>query len=70
MPGTIRRGDTMRLASRPDHGITVPDTFRAFMGDLDEAERVLAAGCLVENEAAELRDMLKRRRPAGSELNT
>ena len=70
VPGTIRRGDEVRVASRPDHGITVPDTFRAFMGDLDEAERVLAAACLVENEAAELRDMLNRRRPAGSELNT
>jgi hypothetical protein len=39
------------------------------MGDLDTAERVLAAGCLVEVEAAELRDTVARRRSAGAELD-
>jgi len=69
-PGSIRRGDEVRVVARPDHEVTVPMTFRAFMGDLDLAERVLAAGCLVENEAAELRDLLQRRRPTGVELDT
>ncbi|GAA2169636.1 MOSC domain-containing protein [Pedococcus bigeumensis] len=67
--GTVRPGDAIEVVSRPSHDITVPDTFRAFMGDLDTAERVLAAGCLVEVEAAELRDTVARRRSAGVELD-
>jgi MOSC domain-containing protein YiiM len=68
--GTVRAGDPIEVVSRPDHGITVPETFRAFMGDLDAAERVLAAKCLVEVEAAELRETVARRRAAGAELDT
>ena len=68
-PGTIRSGDPVVVRSRPDHGITVPVTFRAFMGDLDAARRVLDSGCLVETEAAELRAMVERRAPAGVELD-
>lgn len=67
-PGEIRAGDPVRVVGRPDHGITVPVVFRAFMGDLDAAERVLAAGCLVEQEAAELRETVEKRRAAGTEL--
>lgn len=69
-PGTVRRGDPVVVRSRPSHGITVPTTFRAFMGDLDAARQVLEAGCLVESEAAELRDMVERRRPAAVELDS
>jgi MOSC domain-containing protein YiiM len=67
-PGEVRTGDPVTVVSRPDHGITVPEVFRAFMGDLDAAERVLAADCLVEQEAAELRETVQRRRAAGTEL--
>jgi MOSC domain-containing protein YiiM len=67
--GTVRPGDAIEVVARPDHGITVPDTFRAFMGDLDTAERVLAANCLVEVEAAELRETVARRRRSGAELD-
>ena len=66
--GTVRPGDAIEVVDRPAHDITVPDTFRAFMGDLDRAERVLAADCLVEVEAAELRETVARRRSAGVEL--
>lgn len=69
VPGTIRSGDAVVVRSRPDHDITVPVTFRAFMGDLDAARQVLDSGCLVETEAAELRDMVERRAPAGVELD-
>ena len=65
-PGTVRRGDAVVVRSRPDHGITVPETFRAFMGDLDLAERVLAANCLVEVEAESLRRVVNRRRRAAA----
>lgn len=67
-PGEVRTGDPVTVVSRPDHGITVPEVFRAFMGDLDAAERVLAADCLVEQEAVELRETVQRRRAAGTEL--
>jgi MOSC domain-containing protein YiiM len=67
--GTVRPGDAIEVVARPDHDITVPDTFRAFMGDLEVAERVLAAGCLVDVEAAELRETVARRRSAGTELD-
>ncbi|SDP29605.1 MOSC domain-containing protein YiiM [Pedococcus dokdonensis] len=67
--GTVRPADAIEVVSRPDHEITVPETFRAFMGDLEAADRVLAAGCLVEVEAAELRDTVARRRAAGTELD-
>ena len=67
--GTVRPGDAIEVVGRPSHGITVPDTFRAFMGDLDAAERVLAADCLVEVEAAELRETVARRRSSGAELD-
>ena len=68
-PGTIRSGDAVVVRSRPDHGSTLPVTFRAFMGDLDAARRVLDSGCLVETEAAELRAMVERRAPTGVELD-
>jgi MOSC domain-containing protein YiiM len=68
--GTVRPGDAIEVVARPDHDITVPDTFRAFMGDLEVAERVLAADCLVDVEAAELRETVASRRAAGAELDT
>ena len=67
--GTVRAGDAIEVVSLPAHDITVPDTFRAFMGDLEVAERVLAAGCLVEVEAAELRETVARRRSTTAELD-
>jgi MOSC domain-containing protein YiiM len=59
--GQVRQGDPIAVLSRPGHGITVPMTFRAFTGDLEVARRVLAANCLVEVEAAELRETVERR---------
>jgi MOSC domain-containing protein YiiM len=60
--GEVRPGDEIRLVSRPEHDVDVPTTFRAFMGDLDAAKRVLAVGCFPEHELAALRDMVERRR--------
>jgi MOSC domain-containing protein YiiM len=61
-PGRVRQGDAVEVLDRPGHGITVPMAFRAFTGDLDLAQRVLAAGCLVAVEAAELRERVAKRR--------
>lgn len=52
-PGTIRRGDPIEVDA-PAHGIDTTTAFRAFMGDLEAAERVLAAEVLVYEEAEEL----------------
>ena len=64
-PGTIRVGDPIEVVSRPDHGIGVRLTFRAFTGDLEAAERVLAARCLGPDDHAELAETVRRRTAAG-----
>ena len=68
--GPGRRGTAGRRGARgrhrPDHDVDVPTTFRAFMGDLEAAEHVLAVGCLVEHEQAALRDQVDRRRAKGA----
>ena len=60
--GRVRSGDPVRVVSRAEHDVDVPTTFRAFMGDLDAAEHVIAVGCLPEHEVAGLRAMVGRRR--------
>ena len=64
--GEVRPGDGLRVTSRPQHDVDVPTTFRAFMGDLAAADRVLAVGCLPEHELASLREMVERRRARGA----
>jgi MOSC domain-containing protein YiiM len=59
--GTIRSGDPVEVVSRPDHGVDVVAAFRAFTGDLDAARRVLDAGALGAEDAAELREKVERR---------
>lgn len=53
-PGTVRRGDPIRVVSRPDHTIDVPTSFRAFMGDRAAAARIVAAGAGTEELRSEL----------------
>lgn len=45
-PGVIATGEPIEVVDRPAHGITVPQVFRAYMGDLEVAQRVLDAGIL------------------------
>lgn len=59
--GTVRPGDTIEVLTRPEHGVTVEDTFRAFMGDLDAARKVLAGDCLPEDEVEWLQERVVRR---------
>ncbi|MBZ5741147.1 MOSC domain-containing protein [Nocardioides mangrovi] len=59
--GTVRPGDAVRVLSTADHGIDLPTTFRALLGDLDAADLVLAAGILPADEEEWLRDRLDRR---------
>ncbi len=62
VPGEIRVGDPVSVLARPDHGIDVPTTFRAFTGDLAAAEWVLAARILGADDHADLERSLARRR--------
>ncbi|MDT0213496.1 MOSC domain-containing protein [Rothia sp. ARF10] len=59
-PGTIRPGDEIRVAWRPGHGITVPMAFRAWMGDVDMAREVVAAGVLPDRDQRDLEGKLAR----------
>lgn len=59
-PGTIQPGDEIQVAWRPGHGLTAPDLFRAWMGDRELAEVVLAAGVMPEREHKKLAAKLAR----------
>lgn len=52
--GTVRPGDSVRRVDLPEHGVTVPEAFRALMGDREAAGRVVAAACLREDEHQQL----------------
>lgn len=45
-PGRIAAGDAVELLGRPDHEVTMGEAFRATMGNMDCARRVVASGCL------------------------
>lgn len=68
--GTIRRGDTIEVVGRPDHGVDLRLAFRAFCGDLDAATQVLAARCLPGVEHDELAERVRRRSTANAELES
>lgn len=53
-PGIIESGDAIALGPAPTHGLTVPDYFRAWTGDLDLARRILDLGILSAADAEEL----------------
>ena len=53
-PGVIAVGDAVEVVSRPSHGITVPEVFRALMGDRALVGRVLDAGILAPEDHAAL----------------
>ncbi|GAA6524688.1 MOSC domain-containing protein [Intrasporangium sp. DVR] len=59
-PGVISTGVAVEV-ERPDHDIDLLTSFRAAMGDLDAAARVLGAGVLHPDEHAWLADKVARR---------
>lgn len=59
--GVVRSGDAVELTHRAAHDITVPMTFRAFMGDLESARVVLDAEVLSESDQAQLAGIVARR---------
>ncbi len=62
VPGQIRTGDPVTVLDRPTHGIDVPTAFRAFTGDVEAADRVLAAAVLGADDQADLARVVARRR--------
>ncbi|MFC7491541.1 MULTISPECIES: MOSC domain-containing protein [unclassified Knoellia] len=58
--GTIRPGDGIEVLSRPAHGLTPPEVFRAFMGDRELARKVLAERVMPDKEHAKLARKLAR----------
>ncbi|MBA3361538.1 MAG: MOSC domain-containing protein [Acidimicrobiia bacterium] len=61
-PGIVRHGDTIEVVSQPDHEIDIRVAFRAFSGDLEAAERVVAEACLREPDHNFLAARLSRQR--------
>lgn len=59
-PGVLRSGTPIAV-QRPDHDIDILLTFRAFMGDLAAARRVLDARVLNEVDHADLAKDVERR---------
>jgi len=59
-PGTIRPDDGIEVLSRPGHGITVPEVFRALMGDRELAHKVLSGRVLPDKDHEKLAKKLAR----------
>lgn len=60
-PGQIRVDEAVTVVEVPEHGITVPQLFRALTGDLELVEQVIGAGALVGPEMAQLAESFERR---------
>lgn len=60
-PGVVSTADAVTVEGRPAHGITVPDVFRAFMGDDALARTLLDAGVLGPEERRSLERRVARR---------
>lgn len=61
VPGTVRPGQPITVLEAPDHGVDSVMVFRALMGDLESAERVLTAEALGPEGQAALRRKVSRR---------
>lgn len=59
-PGTIRAGERIVVVAVPEHGFTVPQAFRAWMGDRALAEAFIDAGVGSESFRAQLRERVLR----------
>ncbi|MCI1260865.1 MAG: MOSC domain-containing protein [Tetrasphaera jenkinsii] len=59
-PGSIAGGDKITVRDLPAHGVTVPMSFRAWMGDRDEARRILDLGAGTAHLREELAARLTR----------
>lgn len=57
-PGQVRAGDTVTVADRPDHGVTIGHVFRAIMTEPELLPDILVADALAEEVARRARRRL------------
>ena len=59
-PGTITAGDPVEVVAVPEHGFTVPQAFRALMGDRELAAAIVAAATGLEQVHGDLETRLAK----------
>lgn len=57
-PGRVRAGDTVTVADRPDHGVTIGHVFRAIMTEPELLPDILVADALAPEVARRARRRL------------
>ena len=58
--GDVGAGDTIRVASKPDHDLTIRDVFRIYTSDRHEADRLLAVPQMSDSWKRWARDLLQK----------
>ena len=58
--GSVAAGDAIRVAERPDHGLSVRDVLRIFSRDRQEAPRLLAVPAMSESWKGWAQSLLRR----------
>ncbi|NIH87916.1 MOSC domain-containing protein [Amycolatopsis granulosa] len=59
-PGSVRPGDVVRVLSRPDHGVTIGMTFRAFTTEPSLLPRLAGVDALPEYDRRKVRRAVER----------
>ena len=65
--GELGAGDEVRVAERPDHGLSIGDVFRIYMRDRDEAERILSVEQISSDWKRWAKELLEKRKGARQE---
>jgi MOSC domain-containing protein YiiM len=65
--GEVGAGDTIRVAERPEHDVTIRDVFRIYISDYHEAERLLAVPQMSESWRRWAQDVLEQTRDRPTE---
>lgn len=61
VPGEMHTEAALTVVDAPEHGITVPQLFRALTGDLELVEQVISARALAGEDLAQLAESFERR---------
>ena len=58
-PGDVRAGDEVRVLDRPSHGVTIGDSYHAWMHDTDRLREYVGMEDLPEGLRADIRRRLR-----------
>jgi MOSC domain-containing protein YiiM len=58
-PGDVRAGDRVEILDRPAHGVTIGESFHAWMHDADQLRRYLELDGLPADVRTDIRRKLK-----------